>query len=225
MKWSIVIPTYEKEKFTVSCLNDLSKLSTNNHEIIIIDNSFTESTKIAVNNLNLPNVKYFKSDLNTFSRACNIGYQKSIGENILFLNNDIKVKDYIEWTNILHETLQSDQYILTGPTGGFLDPKTCEFKYETRDKNDPINYISGWCVAGTRKTFDFLEEDGKVFSEIYKFYFEDADLGWTATVRGVKLILTDIPVIHFGKISTDKSKISKLYLDGRKIFTNKWKNI
>ena len=223
MKWSIIIPTYEKEKFTVSCLKDLSKLSANNHEIIIVDNSFTENTKIAIDNLKLPNVKYYKSDINTFSHACNLGYLNSIGDNILFLNNDIKVHEYIEWTDKLLYTLSKSDYIITGPTGGFLDEKTFEFKYETRNENDNINYISGWCLAGTRKTFDYLEEDGHIFSEIYKFYFEDADLGWTALKKNVKLVLTDIPVTHFGKISTDKTKISYLYLNGKKIFTEKWK--
>jgi GT2 family glycosyltransferase len=113
MKWSIIIPTYEKEKFTISCLKDLSKLSLSNHEIIIVDNSFTENTRLAVEELNMPNVKYNRSDINTFSHACNVGYKKCFGENILFLNNDIKVQNYIEWTELLLNTINENEYVIT----------------------------------------------------------------------------------------------------------------
>jgi glycosyltransferase involved in cell wall biosynthesis len=224
MKWSIIIPTYEKEKFTISCLKDLSKLSLLNHEIIIVDNSFTENTRLALEELNMPNVKYNRSDINTFSHACNLGYKKCFGENILFLNNDIKVQNYIEWTDLLLNTINENEYVITGPTGGYLDEKTFDFKYETRESSKKINYISGWCLAANRKTFYHLEEDEVLFSELFKFYFEDADLGWTAQKKGVMLKLTDVPLTHFGKISTDKTKISHLYLNGKKIFTEKWKN-
>lgn len=221
MNWSIIIPTYEKENFTKSCLEDLSKLNSSNHEIIIVDNSITNKTKDLVDNLNIVNVRYLKSDKNTFSHACNLGYHNSCGENVLFLNNDIKVEQYTEWTDLLLDKVKND-LIIAGPTGGCLDSKTFEFKYETRGI-EPINYISGWCLAASRNTLEYIKQNNNVFCEDFGFYFEDADLGWTATKMGVKLEIVNIPVRHFGKVSTDKSRVSKLYLNGKNIFLKKWK--
>ena len=53
MKISIIIPVWNKEKYTKSCLNDLIKLKPTgrikNYEIIIVDNASTDKTESIVN--------------------------------------------------------------------------------------------------------------------------------------------------------------------------------
>jgi GT2 family glycosyltransferase len=236
-KLSIVIPVFNKWNFTKSCLNDLMQLSSD-HEIIIIDNGSSDETNIEISKLDkdfnqLKNGKaglaYYRFEENQgFAKGCNKGYQISTGNNIIFINNDIRVKSKHEnWTQIILDSIKENT--LVGPTGGMIDPINFQFLYETRDPNKPKNYMSGWCLAASRSTWEKLHIpriDGKrgaqIFSEEFFCYFEDTDLGFRASKLSIEFRLVDIPVVHFGKITSGQISTHKLYSEARKIFITKW---
>jgi len=226
---SFIIPTYEKVNFTKSCLKDLFRLSIP-FEVIVVDNSQTNETyEMCLDYKKYNNFKYLRSSKNTFSHACNTGYKNASGEYLCFLNNDIRVKEnHDSWPNLLISTIKdyekNGENIIIGPTGGMLD-NNFNFLYETRDANKKINYISGWCLTLSKAVAKILEiSEDEMWDERFKFYFEDADIGFRAQQKNIKLVLKDIPVVHFGKISTDKTQINKLYNEGKKIFTSIYKN-
>jgi GT2 family glycosyltransferase len=231
MMLSIVISIFNKWKFTESCITDLAQLP-EDHELIIIDNASTDETSKEIiplfDTLNLKypagcKLNYFKNDKNEFhSKACNIGYYKAKSENILFLNNDIRVKaNHLTWTSDIINACKND--VLIGPTMGQLD-KQLNFVKEANQYLDGNSYISGWCLAGNKKTLSRLNNgSNKIWNENYPMYFNDADLSFRARKLGIKLEVIQLPdVVHFGKISSKQLDVNKLYNEGRKVFLKDW---
>lgn len=224
---SIVIPVYNKYAFTKSCLNDLSNLS-NDYEIIVVDNLSTDETQKQLENSK--EIIYFRNHQNSmFSGGCNIGYALSSGENICFLNNDIRIKDKENWSKPLLEKCKD---YLVGPTMGLLD-KNFNFVKEANEYLTGNSYISGWCIASSRDNWNKLEMPRtnelnykitipQIWDENF-FYFSDPDLCLRAQRLGIKMTVATIPVVHFGKISSKELNVQKLYKDGRDQFLKKWK--
>lgn len=227
---SIVTPVYNKWNFTKSYLEDLLKLDRAKVEIIIVDNASTDETSKSIKEYELraSNLKVIRNDENIgFGKACNIGYNASNGKHVVFLNNDIRVKDKLDvW---IHDLVsQCDDNNLVSPTGGKVDPNNdFQFMYETNDPRKEINYLSGWCIAAKRAVWDkFIESDSKYkgpFSEQYFCYFEDTHLSFTAKEKGVQFCMTEIPVVHFGKVSSKQLNTYSLYKQSREIFIRNWK--
>ena len=223
---SIIIPIYNKWGFTKSCLNDLSKLP-NDHEIIIYDNGSVDETKY-----NLENNKeiiYIRSEENKgFARANNIAYSYSTAPNVLFLNNDIRVKDdYSNWTDII---IQKCNNGLVGPTMGQLDNKF-NFIKEANESLSGKSYMSGWCLASSKKNWNKLnfprprnidQNIPQIFSEEFFAYFEDTDLSFRAKKLGIKFKIVEVPIVHFKKQTSCQLNTYKLYKESREIFIKKW---
>lgn len=235
VKLSIVIPIFNKWNFTKSCLNDLMKLP-GDHEIIVVDNASSDETQDGLKAY--PRVKVIRNDENLgFAKACNIGWTAASGPNIMFLNNDIRVKsNHTDWTKEIIDAL--DGNCLAGPTGGYVDPaNNFKFMYETQDSAKKINYVGGWCLAASRATWSklYLPREGtyadtinsgpatQIFSEEFGLaYFEDTDMGFRAKKLGIAFKLIQIPVIHFGKVSSGQLNTNALYSNARSIFIKKW---
>lgn len=237
-KLSIVIPVFNKWNFTKSCLNDLRQLP-NTHEIIIVDNGSSDETQDEINKEDWvqqlmdgrAGTAYYRFEVNQgFAKGCNKGYSISTGDNVMFLNNDIRVKSrHEDWTQIVLDVLKEDT--LVGPTGAMVDPTyNFQFLYETLDPKKPKNYMSGWCLTATRNTWEKLhiprpegEKGAQIFSEEFGLaYFEDTDLGFRAKRKKMDFEMVEIPVVHFGKVSSGQINTSALYSKARQIFINKW---
>ena len=231
MRMSICIPVFNKYSFTKSCLEDLFR-QPDDIEIIIVDNGSTDNTQAELQKITRPNFYYIRSDHNGgFAYACNIAYSNATSNNILFLNNDTRIKND-NWLDMIINTIEDNH--LVGPTGGFVDPKNeYKFVYETSDPKKPINYMSGWCIAGNRATWQKLniprENNNarpQIFSEEFFLFYEDTDVGLRCQQLGIKFkIIPDFPVVHFGHISSAQLNTSKWYNTSRQIFLKKWKNL
>jgi O-antigen biosynthesis protein len=230
--FSIVIPVFNKWNFTKSCLSDLSKLS-DDHEIIIVNNASTDETadeliKLAdewAKDPTRPYLHYFNNTANTFhSKACNQGYNQSIGKHILFLNNDIRIKsNHQNWTQTLVVACD-DTGGLVGPTMGLLD-KNLNFVKEANQQLEGNSYLGGWCIAGSREAWEKLRigKSHQIWNEDFPFYFNDTDLSFRARKLGVPITHVPLPeAAHFGKISAAQINIPKLYQEGRNVFLRKW---
>lgn len=220
---SICIPVFNKFNFTKACLEDLSKLP-DDHEIIIVDNGSTDQTQEQLKDNK--RIVYYRSEENKgFAWASNKAYSLASAENVLFLNNDIRVKsNFDSWTKGLIKT--SKEGYLAGPTMGQLD-NNLNFIKEANVKLDGNSYMSGWCLAGSKKIFDRVDitGNGEIFSEEFFCYFEDTDLSFRARLLNIPFKVIDIPVTHFGKISSKQLNTAQLYHSARKIFVNKWTGI
>jgi glycosyltransferase involved in cell wall biosynthesis len=155
---SIVIPVWNKWNFTNACLNDLSKLPSD-HEIILVDNGSTDETEAEMTKSNrIPGLIYHRLPTNLgFAKACNIGYGLAHAPNVLFLNNDIRVKsNYDNWTAELIKWSGGTSPRLVGPTMGELDDNL-NFKREANGMLIGKNtYMSGWCLCASKETWEKL---------------------------------------------------------------------
>jgi GT2 family glycosyltransferase len=232
MKLSIVIPVFNKVNFTKACLTDLLKLP-EDHEIIVVDNGSSDGTDEYLQTLiSVPNLVVLPMKENVgFARGCNAGYASASAPNVLFLNNDIRVKaNFDTWTQSLLEKCSEG---LVGPTMGQLDSQL-QFIKESNCVLTGNSYLSGWCIAASKDIWSQLiiprtgmmelnSNDPQVFSEEFGLaYFEDTDLGFRARKLGIKINVVDIPVVHFGKQSSSQLNTYALYKHARDIFFKKW---
>ena len=89
MKFSIITPVYNTEKYLERCIESVLNQTYNNYEFIIInDGSPDNSEKIIEKYKNNKNIKYIKQTNHGVSYARNIGIKKAKGDYILFLDSD-----------------------------------------------------------------------------------------------------------------------------------------
>lgn len=230
-KLSIVVPVFNKFNFTKACLKDLSQLSSD-HEIIVIDNGSSDETQSNLEG-SIELVYQRNKDNLGFAKACNIGYALATAPNVLFLNNDIRVKsNHTDWTI---ELIKWCPHALVGPTMGQLDDQL-NFKQEANRLLPGKSYMGGWCLASSKEIFNKLElprqspiSDApvphipQIFSEEFGLaYFEDTDLGFRARQQKIEMKVVEIPVVHFGKQTSSQLNTHQLYTNARQIFVKKW---
>lgn len=218
MNLSIIIPVFNKFNFTKSCLDDLFRLP-KDHEIIVVDNASTDETNNKLSKMS--EITYIRNEQNLgFAKACNIGYRVAKSNNVLFLNNDIRVKSNFEtWTQPLIDKCDDG---LVGPTMGLLD-KNFNFIKESNEQLDGLSYMSGWCLASSKNIFDKLDLSyGEIFNEKFFAYFEDTDLSFRARKLNIGMSIVDVPVFHFGKQTTKQLNTYDLYLKSKKLFLELW---
>jgi GT2 family glycosyltransferase len=224
---AIVIPVWNNWQYTKKAIRDLLELP-NNHQVIVVDNGSTDDTTkiggfggrvlVRRNNENLG-----------FAKACNAGFALAVEqgfENVMFLNNDVKVLDcHDSWTASLISAAERGSIV--GPTVGCLDSNlnfVCEaVKYPTRG----FGYISGWCIVASVNTWQKLILDGDEgpFSTEFGFYFEDTDLGFRAKAQNIPCEVVPVPVKHLGKATAKLLGVSELYLKAKPIFMAKWRSL
>lgn len=224
-KLSIIIPVFNKCNFTKSCLRDLSYLPLD-HQIIVINNGSTDDTKDFLMSLggNSKRLIIINNEKNLgFAKACNQGYNVAESDNILFLNNDIRVNDNkVNWTK---ELIDNCNKYLCGPTFGELNSNLEFVKESNSELTGKYSYLSGWCLAGNKNSFNKLilkDHVGPFSQEFGLAYFEDTDLSFRARKLNIKFKCIHIPVVHFGKQSSSQLNTGLLYKEARKIFINKW---
>lgn len=219
---SIVVPVFNKYKFTKSCIDDLTKLPST-HEIIIVDDCSTDETREQLEGSK--EIKYIRNDKNSgFAATVNNGYKNAESSNVLFLNNDIKVvSNHSDWTKELIE--DCDKYIV-GPTMGLLDNSLNFIKEQDSFIPGNFSYMSGWCLASSKKIFNqlIINKYPGPFSQEFFCYFEDTDLSFRARRMKIQFKVNTLPLVHFGKVSSKQLNTHKLYSESRKIFVQKWKN-
>lgn len=94
MKFSIIVPVYNTEKYLRKCLDSIFKSSYKNYEVIIINDGTKDNSENIINEYikKYKNIKYIKQKNMGLSIARNKGIKESTGDYILFLDSD----DYID---------------------------------------------------------------------------------------------------------------------------------
>lgn len=231
-KISIIIPCWNKYKFTANCLKDLSLL--NDVEIIVVDNGSTDETYESLKNNS--DIIYFKSEINGgFAYACNIGYNLSSANIVCFLNNDVSVRsDKENWIYILIDKCKEFNG-LVGPTMGQLN-SDLDFIQEQDSYLTGLSYMSGWCLAARKDIWEKLiyprknshllgdQFNTQIFTEEYFMYFEDTDLSFKARLLDIPFSVVKLPVVHFKRQSSSQLNTADLYTRARRKFVSNWKD-
>lgn len=222
-KISIIIPVFNQLSFTKKCIQDLLFLP-EDCEIIIIDNNSTDGTSEYLLSLEKSNIKYIKQKENIgFGAANNIGVEHSTSDNLLFLNNDIAVlKNKSGW---IYPLIEKCQDRLISCQSGLLN-KDFSFVHEISTPHildNNLEYLSGWSILGSRKQLNKIAKDeGVIWSKKYFAYFEDVHLSWKARELHIPLEVVNMPLHHFGRITSSKIGLSNLYQNSYKTFSSYW---
>lgn len=89
---SIIVPSYNAEKYIDKCIKTLINQTKKELEFIIINDGSTDSTEDIIKSYNDKRIKYFKNKNQGISKTRNFGIDKAKGKYIMFVDSD----DYIE---------------------------------------------------------------------------------------------------------------------------------
>ena len=93
MKFSIVVPFYNVEKYITKCLESLKSQTYENFEVILVNDGSKENEEAIINNyLSDSRFKYFVKENGGVSDARNFALNHVTGDYLLFVDSD----DYIE---------------------------------------------------------------------------------------------------------------------------------
>lgn len=129
-----------------------------------------------------------------FARACNRGLDLARTDAVLFLNNDIRLRDP-GWLTAIRRELRDN--VLVGAQLR-TDP-------HTQVDGQPVPYLDGWCVAGMTRDLralggwdDELEEPS---------YWGDNLLSVRAKQAGMRLVQADVGLRHLGNYTSRRMNV------------------
>lgn len=94
MRYSIIVPAYNTEKYIDKCLKSIFSNTYKNFEVIIVNDGSTDKTEDIINKYikKYDNIIYIKQKNMGLSLARNNGVKKATGDYLLFIDSD----DYVE---------------------------------------------------------------------------------------------------------------------------------
>lgn len=94
MRYSIIVPAYNTEKYIDKCLKSIFSNTYKNFEVIIVNDGSTDKTENIINKYikKYDNIIYIKQKNMGLSLARNNGVKKATGDYLLFIDSD----DYVE---------------------------------------------------------------------------------------------------------------------------------
>lgn len=211
---SIIIVNCNGKHFLRNCISSLSWLSYPSFEVILVDNGSTDGSLSYIRSLQK---KYrwlllVKNDENVgFASGNNIGYQKSRGEYIVFLNNDTIVtpdflqplvstlKSHQKIAGVQSKILRMDDHSRLDSVGAFFTSTGFLYHYgyhqkdtSTYKKETPLYTAKGACMCFKRAVID---EVG-LFDPDYFAYFEETDFCHRVWLAGYEIWYQPKSVIY-----------------------------
>lgn len=243
-KVSIVITNWNGKTMLDRCLLSALRavnLSEGSHEVIVVDDASTDGSVEHIQT-NYPSVKVIRLKKNSgFSKASNAGVSTSINEIVVFLNNDVVVRE--DFLKPLINHFDDPSVFAVGPKIFRGDRKTVlggrsracfkrgTITVDTVTDSVEIDECSlNLFVGGGAGAFDrtkFIGLGG--FDDLYyPFYYEDLDISYRAWKRGWKMIYEPNSVVFHNPGSTinrrhGATRIEIMYRKNFLLFH--WKNI
>lgn len=167
-KVSIIVPSYNVEKFIIKCLKSIQNQSYHNFEVIIVDDSFLDNTKELINKFIKTDNRFRLIDLEnnrkySIGEKRNIGIENAVGEYLCFVDSD----DYIDIDMVEKciEYISNKKTDITIFNIRYVDSDYNEIKkaiiaennfYVLNTKTNLVeNYIKYWLgVAGSGSSFN-----------------------------------------------------------------------
>lgn len=210
---SIVIVTWNSERYLGKCLNALQQQGGQDFELIIVDNASEDGTVALVETL-CPEALLIKNNDNLgFARACNQGIEVADGEWIGTLNPDTEVEpDWLKCVRVAMQGTQADVGMVqckmyfsgtrrinsTGieltRTAGARDRSFRKFDSPSEDPVDVFCPTAGAAFYRKRMLDQVALETG-YFDQGFFMYWEDVDLGWRCRLCGWKAMYEACAVV------------------------------
>lgn len=228
---SVIILTFNSEKFIKSCLDSVLNQLHQDSEVIVVDNGSKDIT-VSLIRENYPRVILIENKENlgaAFARNQAIDVAK--GKWVLTLDCDVVLKE--DFISVILGIIKnaSDKIGMIQPKILNSDKKTIDsvgiflsyFKkfYDIgkgKSDNGKFNnpkYVFGVCSAAgvyRRKMLEDIKEDSGYFDKRFFFLAEDVDLSWRAQKKDWRSIFCPEAVCyHFGNSSGTNKKIRQYF--------------
>ncbi len=218
---SIIIPSKDNPEVLKNLLNSIWNLTTGViYEVIVIDNGSNEENQIKIKQIAGEFRYIYEPQEFNFSRICNRGAGLAKGDYVLFLNDDMEVRDG-SW---LYQMLMYARQNHVGAVGAKLYyPKSrmiqhcgitnlrlgpvhkLQYKEDDRVYYDHINDVNrnvlgvtGACLLMKKKLFDKVGG----FDENLKVAFNDVDLCYTLYEEGYHNVIVNTTYLwHYESLS------------------------
>lgn len=242
---SIIIPSKDNVNVYERCITTLfEKTKYKNFEVITIDNGSTQENKEKYTRIvGKYGILYHYENMEfNFSKMCNIGAQKAVGEYLLFLNDDIEIIEE-EW---LERMLGQAMVSYTGAVGAKLyyphskviqhmgivsldgEPVHClygmndESVYFLARNRMEFNYgaVTGACLMVNKEKFLEIGQ----YDEDFPVAYNDVDLCYKLYEQGYyNVVRNDVCLYHHESISrgsdvADKKKECRLNADRERLY-------
>ncbi len=100
LKFSIVIPTYNRVEFILLAVRSVLNQDYSDFEVIIVDDGSTDKTPDVIATISDPRVKYFRIENSERGAARNTGVRHAKGDYVTFLDSDDQLyTDYLSTAN------------------------------------------------------------------------------------------------------------------------------
>lgn len=238
---SIVIPAYNNLTFTLECLAALQSAGElDTAEVIVIDDASSDETSKVL--AKVAGLRLITNPENLgFIRTCNRAAEAAKGEFLIFLNNDVQVRN--GWLPALLRPFAEEKDVgASAPKMLFPDGRlqeagariavdgTAEMIGLFEDPQLPrwnvrreVDYASGACLAVRRKVFGEL---GGFDLAFVPAYCEDADLCFRLRERGLRIIYEPTSqIVHHLSItanSIDSGYKLRLATRNQQRFVERW---
>jgi GT2 family glycosyltransferase len=218
---SIVILNYNGERFLDKCLSSVLKTDYPNFEVILVDNGSTDgSLRSAVETFaNDARLKIVRNAKNLgFGPGNNVGFEHSLGDYVVFLNNDTFVDS--SWLEQLVDAMEKDRTIGLAQCTildakskevqniGWLISDYCVFLYPIRLANFcgqripdtfEVSYVSGAAMVIRRD----LAKDIGLFDPKYFWFYDDTYLSFKTWLAGKRVVtVSRSKIYHVGSATS-----------------------
>ena len=141
MRFSLILATLNRSREIKECLISLEEQKFKDFEVIVIDQSEDELTKMVVSEFSRLEIKYFKVEFKGLSKARNFGIKYAEGEYCCLLDDDaVYSEHYLDEANKI--ICNHDNAVLSGVILSIEDHKTPFVKYKDVGNGSNLN-ISG----------------------------------------------------------------------------------
>jgi len=208
MKFSVIIPVFNVEKYLEKCLNSVLKQTYQNYEVIIVCDKSTDNSEKIVDAFLKKSKKFTKicEDNTGLSKARNIGIKKATGDYLLFLDSD----DFWEETLLetLNKNITKDLEIIRFQANKVEDKKITNYP------EDAFNVTTGPDAFSKIINFHYIENSWlyaykKDFFEKNKFTFMDdciaEDFGLTPLILYKAKKVIGLKYTGYNYVQRDKS--------------------
>lgn len=211
---SIIILNYNGGDLVVRCLKSVLSLDYKNFEVVLLDNNSTDGSMELVANAfaSDPRVKLIRNEKNLgYAEGNNVGVQKSKGEYLVFLNNDVLV-DPLFLTELVEEMKKEHSVAAAQCKLMFMDHPTLfysaghyfdffgvvhvlgEFE-EDNGQYDHVYDVFGAHGAAFIVRRDLFLKAGRFDSDFF-LLFEESDLCWRFWLMGYRVVFVPKAVAY-----------------------------
>ena len=176
---SIIIPTFNSEKYIERCINSLQKQSYSQVEIIVVDDGSTDSTGKILDEISRSDsrIKVLHQKNTGVSNARNLGIQTATGQWIMFCDSDDEYPEYAV-ERLLGDAVQDVYDVISGSHTVVTKSGTRKYvniePHEFHDKDSIVKYF---LYEGAERNFIWERIYKKSLFENIKFkpgrYYED----------------------------------------------------